>query len=164
MKNLINFLIYIVIVTIMGLPLTSCGGDEPNEIDEPEIPEYPTNPDTPIDKDDETKYEIVGTWEANFEWIYSGVIETIVLEIFRNETYSFFTTSTNDPTPHPGTGKWSYNKDTHKWYLGATSSTMIQGDYVLVNGQLILSQYFGDGSSRTIIYNRKSGSGNSNNN
>lgn len=164
MKTIANkaWLMSLIILSFVSMAsLTSCGGDDP---DEPEIPEYPTNPDTPSDDDDESKYEIVGTWEANYEWKYSGVIETIVLEIFRDETYSFVSTSTNDPTPFPGTGKWSYNKDTHKWHLGATSYSMIPGDYILVNGQLILYVYFDDGSSRTVTYNRKSGSGNSGNN
>ncbi len=152
-----NFLfIFSVILSLFAF--TSCGGNDP---DEPEISKYPLTPDTPLDDDDETKYEIVGTWEAQYKWTYSNVIQTIVLEIFRNETYSFVSTSTNDPTPFPGSGKWSYNKDAHSWHLGATSNSMIPGDYILVNGQLILYVYFDDGSSRTIIYNRKNGSGNS---
>lgn len=161
MNNIKVFLSCFIIPMIMGVLVTSCGGDEP---DEPETPEYPNYSDNTTDDYDESKYEIVGTWEANYEWKYSGVIETIVLEIFRDETYSFVSTSTNNPTPFPGTGKWSYNKDSHKWHLGATSSSMIPGDYILVNGQLILYVYFDDGSSRTVTYNRKSGSGNSGNN
>ncbi|MCM1483059.1 MAG: hypothetical protein NC043_01910 [Muribaculaceae bacterium] len=156
-KYLSRFLFFIVIIMMIGVPLTSCGGDEPDN------PEYPDKNDS-TDEDDEYKYQIVGIWEAKYTWKYSGIIETIVLEFFRNETYSFVSTSTNDPKPFPGTGKWSYDKKTHKWHLGGTSSSMIPGDYVLVNGQLILSVQFEDGSSRTVIYNRRNSSGNSDDN
>jgi hypothetical protein len=86
--------------------------------------------------------------------VYSGSVETVILEIYSDCTYAFVTTSTNNPEPFTGTGDWTYDKQTHTWKLGPSTYSFIPGNYSLINGQLILYKSYNDGSSRTVIYNR----------
>lgn len=145
----------LLLVTTICLAITSCGGgnDEP---DNPYIPETPNPPNNPDDSsEDAQKYDIVGIWETDYKWSYST--EHITLDIKTNGTFSASSTYDNGNSPWYGTGTWTYNA--RSWHL-STGDSMISGTYVIINNQLINHQDFADGSSRTVTYVRKDGSGN----
>lgn len=106
-------------------------------------------------EDDETKYDVVGTWQ------YSDGFEQYILDFKRNGSVAYNVISTvarSHATYHDpivGTSEWKYNSSTHKWTILSAGYSTIPGNYVLVGSQLILRQEFSDGSSRTKIYNRQ---------
>lgn len=105
-------------------------------------------------EDTSAKYDIVGCWVATYTWKYSGIVETITMDINKDGTLSFLDVSTNGEDPFSESGHWEYNKSNHNWTL-STSSSLVSGTYRLVSNQLINAQYFDDGSSRTIIFEKK---------
>lgn len=142
-----NIKIYMAML-ILSIGLVSCGSDEP------EAPK-PNEPDVewPTDEEDSAKYDIVGSWRAQYEW--SLATETINLDINQDGTLSYISTSTNDQDPIVGNGDWEYQSSEHQWYL-RTGYSMISGPYILVGNQLIKHTIFDSGSTRTVIYNRVS--------
>lgn len=138
---------YLIALLILSINLVSCGTDEP------ELPQ----PNTPIvdnskDEEDTAKYDIVGSWRAQYKW--SSSIETINLDINRDGTLSYISTNdTYDQDPIVGNGTWEYNTTKHMWDL-STGYSMISGTYSLVGRQLIIQTYYDNGSSRTVVYNK----------
>lgn len=152
--KLIAFLFYTSVI-FTGFTFTSCGHDEP---DEPDTPDTPINPDIPDNPQEDTqKYDIVGVWEAYYTWVYSGITEHITLDIKSNGTLSYSSIDDAGQDPWYGSGTWTYNKN--YWKL-LTGDSMISGSYIILNQQLICNTVFEDGSTRTVIYNRISGSNN----
>lgn len=132
---------------LLSIIMVSCGSDEP-EVPKPDD----TNVEQPTDDEDSAKYDIVGSWRAQYKW--SSSIETINLDINRDGTLSYISTNdTYDQDPIVGNGRWEYKSSTHQWDF-ATGYSMISGSYSLVGDQLITQTYFDNGSSRTVIYNR----------
>lgn len=145
-------LLLIATIVVMPTTLTSCGDDEPDTPDTPLIPDNPVNPG----EDDSQKYDIVGLWETYYEWTYST--EHITLDIKSNGTLSYSSISDNGNDPGYGSGSWTYNSSNAKWEL-LTGYSMISGNYVIVNNQLICQTIFNDGSTRTVVYERVGNSG-----
>lgn len=147
----IKFFSKLVAVTLfasISVAILSCSKDDTEDITE-NIP--PTDGSL---EDTSAKYDIVGCWVATYTWKYSGIVETITMDINKDGTLSFLDVSTNGEDPFSGSGHWEYNKSNHNWTL-STSSSLISGTYRLVSNQLINAQYFDDGSSRTIIFEKK---------
>lgn len=141
--NLKNF----IVILIVSIGLASCGSDEP---DAPK----PDNPpvDNPTNEDDAAKYDIVGSWRAQYKW--SIATETINLDVNRDGTLSYISTQdTYDQDPLVGNGTWKYDSGKHQWIF-ATNYSMVSGTYSLVGSQLIIQTYYDDGSSRTVIYKK----------
>lgn len=133
---------YLIIMLILSIGLISCVGTEPDKI----------NLDNPTDKEDPMKYNIVGSWRAQYKW--SSSIEIINLDIKRDGTLSYISNNdTFNQDPIVGNGSWEYNSAKHQWNF-STSYSMISGIYSLVGSQLITQTYYDDGSSRTVIFNK----------
>ncbi len=138
---------YLIALLILSINLVSCGTDEP-ELPQPNTPIV----DNPKDEEDTAKYDIVGSWRAQYKW--SSSIETINLDINRDGTLSYISTNdTYDQDPIVGNGTWEYNTTKHMWDL-STGYSMISGTYSLVGRQLIIQTYYDNGSSRTVVYNK----------
>lgn len=126
----------------------SCGNEEDND-DELSINNSSTS------GNDDSIYDVVGTWKATYYWSYSSITETIIMEINRDCTLSYISTNDrNTQDPIVGNGTWKYDNSSHKWEF-STGYSMISGNYTIVGNQLISQTYFDDGSSRTIIFNRQ---------
>lgn len=141
-------LVFVSLFALMSVIIMSCSKDESDDIIE--------NISSPNEttEDESAKYDIVGCWMATYTWAYSGIVETITMEINRDGTLSFLDVSTNGEDPFLGSGTWIYNQSDHNWTL-STSMSLVSGTYRLVNNQLVNAQYFNDGSSRIIIFNKQ---------
>lgn len=133
---------------LMSVTIMSCSKDESDDT----IENISSSNETT--EDESAKYDIVGSWMATYTWAYSGIVETITMEINRDGTLSFLDVSTNGEDPFLGSGNWIYNQSDHNWRL-STSMSLVSGTYRLVNNQLVNAQYFNDGSSRVIIFNKQ---------
>ena len=144
----------LLLAVVLSVGFASCDKDDDQE--ETSIPETEnTSTFDETEGDDSFKYDVVGTWKAIYTWSYSGIVETITMDINSDGTLTFLDVSTNEENdPYIGSGSWTYNSSNHNWNL-TTSSSLVSGTYRLVNNQLINSQYFNDGSSRTIIFNKQ---------
>lgn len=144
-------LAFIVLFALMSATIVSCSKDEPDGIED-----FPSSNDGTIEEfeDEDAKYDIVGSWKATYEWAYSGIVETITMEINRDGTLSFIDVSSNERDPFIGGGTWVYNQSNHNWTL-RTSDSLVSATYRIVNNQLVNAQYFNDGSSRVIIFNKQ---------
>lgn len=103
---------------------------------------------------DESQYKIVGTWKASYYWKYSGITETIVMEVNKNGklAYTDHNSQTNETTV--GEGSWKYNSSTGKWNL-STQTSLISGAYSIVGTELVCQTTFEDGSSRTVTFKKQ---------
>lgn len=144
----INKLVFVTLFTFICVTPFSCSKDESEDI----LENIPSTDETL--ENESAKYDIVGCWVATYTWKYSGIVETITMDINKDGTLSFLEVSTNGDAPFLGSGHWEYNKSNHNWTL-STSSSLVSGTYRLVNNQLINAQYFDDGSSRTIIFDKQ---------
>ena len=102
---------------------------------------------------DDSQYKIVGTWKASYYWKYSGITETIVMEVYKNGkiAYTDYNSKTNETTI--GEGTWKYDSSTRKWIL-QTQTSLISGAYSLIGKELVCQTIFEDGSSRTITFKK----------
>lgn len=142
----LNLKVFITML-LLSLGTVSCGSDEP-DIPKPDSPDI----ENPTDGEDPVKYDIVGSWRAQYKW--STSIETINLDINRDGTLSYISTNdTYDQDPIVGNGTWEYNSSKHQWDF-STGYSMISGTYSLVGTQLVTQTYYDDGSSRTVIFNQ----------
>lgn len=147
-KTFFSKLVAVTLFASISVAILSCSKDDTEDI----IENIPPTDETV--EDESAKYDIVGCWVATYTWKYSGIVETITMDINKDGTLSFLEVSTNGDAPFLGSGHWEYNKSNHNWTL-STSSSLVSGTYRLVNNQLINAQYFDDGSSRTIIFDKQ---------
>ncbi len=146
-QKFIYKLIFVGLFALMSTIIVSCSKDESDDIEN-----ISSSNETPGDAS--AKYDIVGCWVATYKWAYSGIVETITMEINRDGTLSFLDVSSNGEEPFLGSGTWVYNQSNHNWAL-STSHSLVSGTYRLVNDQLVNAQSFSDGSTRTIIFNKQ---------
>ena len=136
---------------------TSCEKNDDNNDRKEEVTNNDNNNNNNNNNDDSAKYEIVGSWKGGQISNVTGSLygEEILLYIMYDGTCSF---REKEKSPYhdlvTGGGTWSYNSSTHKWNL-STNYSLVSGDYSLLGNQLICNQYFNDGSSRTIIFDRQ---------
>ena len=148
MKKIFSTLVAGSLFVAISVGVLSCSKDDTEDI----IENIPPTDET---VEESAKYDIVGCWVATYTWKYSDIVETITMDINKDGTLSFIDVSTNgERDPFSGSGHWEYNHPNHNWTL-STSSSLISGTYRLVSNQLINAQYFDDGSSRIIIFDKK---------
>lgn len=102
---------------------------------------------------DDTKYKIVGTWKASYYWKYSGITETIVMEVNKNGKLAYTDHNSKTNETEVGEGSWKYNSSTGKWNL-QTQTSLLSGDYSLIGNELVCKTIFEDGSSRTVTFKK----------
>ena len=148
MKKIFSTLVAGTLFVAISIGILSCSKNDTEDIIEI-IP--PTDETT----SESAKYDIVGCWVATYTWKYSGSVETITMDINKDGTLSFIDVSTDgERDPFSGSGRWEYNHPNHNWTL-STNSSLVSGTYHLVSNQLINAQYFDDGSSRIIIFDKQ---------
>lgn len=128
---------------LMGL--IGCRKEDPEPT--PIIPDIPN-------ENVNAQYQIVGDWYAEYYWKYSGITEYFDMSIHRDGTLTIMERASDGRDPYLGKGTWKYNSASNQWKL-TTYTTMLSGDYVLIGNQFINSTVFEDGSSRTVIFERK---------
>lgn len=148
MKKIFSTLVAGSLFVAISVGVLSCSKDDTEDI----IENVPSSDETL--EDESAKYDIVGCWVATYTWKYSGIVETITMDINKDGTLSFIDVSTNGEDPFLGNGRWEYNKSNHNWTL-STNASLVSGTYRLVSNQLINAQYFDDGSSRIIRFDKK---------
>lgn len=102
---------------------------------------------------DDMKYKIVGTWKASYYWKYSGITETIVMEVNKNGKLAYTDHNSKTNETEVGEGSWKYNSSTGKWNL-QTQTSLLSGDYSLIGNELVCKTTFEDGSSRTVTFKK----------
>ena len=148
MKKIFSTLVAGTLFVAISIGILSCSKNDTEDIIEI-IP--PTDETT----SESAKYDIVGCWVATYTWKYSGIVETITMDINKDGTLSFIDVSTDgERDPFSGSGYWEYNHPNHNWTL-STNSSLVSGTYPLVSNQLINAQHFDDGSSRIIIFDKQ---------
>lgn len=147
MKKIFSTLVAGTLFVTINVGILSCSKDDTEDV----IENIPPTDET---VEESAKYDIVGCWVATYTWKYSGIVETITMDINKNGTLSFIDVSTNGKDPFSGSGRWEYNHPNHNWTL-STNHSLVSGTYRLVSNQLINAQYFDDGSSRTIIFDKQ---------
>ena len=147
MKKIFSALVAGSLFVAISVGVLSCSKDDTEDI----IENIPPTDET---AEESAKYDIVGCWVATYTWKYSGIVETITMDINKDGTLSFIDVSTNGEDPFSGSGRWEYNHPNHNWTL-STNHSLVSGTYRFVSNQLINAQYFDDGSSRTIIFDKQ---------
>jgi len=154
MKNDFICTMTILMAMFVTFCCTSCGKDDGNNDRNENVIIDNNNSNN---NDDSAKYEIVGSWNGGQISNVTGSLygEEILLYIMYDGTLSY---REKEKSPYhdliSGSGTWSYNSSTHKWKL-STGYSLISGEYSLLGNQLICNQYFNDGSSRTIIFDKQ---------
>ena len=154
-KNYISTMTILMAIFVLFC-YSSCGKDSENNDRKEEIINGINNNNN-NSNDDSAKYEIVGSWKGGQISNVTGSLldKEILLYIMHDGTCSY---REKEKSPYhdliTGSGTWSYNSSTHKWKL-STGYSLLSGEYSLLGNQLICNQYFSDGSSRTIIFDKQ---------
>lgn len=154
-KNYISTMTILMAIFVLFC-CSSCGKDSENNDRKEEIINGINNNNN-NSNDDSAKYEIVGSWKGGQISNVTGSLldKEILLYIMHDGTCSY---REKEKSPYhdliTGSGTWSYNSSTHKWKL-STGYSLLSGEYSLLGNQLICNQYFSDGSSRTIIFDKQ---------
>lgn len=149
-------LMTIMMTAVVSVTFISCGDDEP----ETPIIGTPDNNDSNNDNDNNPKDKIVGKWEAisgslTYYDYTQELILYIVLDIKKDGTFTYIHSGdyngNGELTVKEGT--WKYNSSTQEWSLSAKYS-VIEGEYTLLEGNLICNTQYGETESRTVIYEK----------
>ena len=103
MKKIFSTLVAGSLFVAISVGVLSCSKDDTEDI----IENIPPTDET---VEESAKYDIVGCWVATYTWKYSGIVETITMDINKDGTLSFLDVSTNGEDPFSGSGHWEYNK------------------------------------------------------